>query len=218
MAAYASLGLRLTKFDFNERTSDAQSCAGKCDEMRLMGWGQRGLGFGTKDAIIRGVLFVPIFTKFLTQMHRDALSANPAAASAIIVNRQGLSLTGFASPGANHQILRLQTDGNAGLHRIPNVHPAAWQNAPEDMPMYVQERPHDDKARPHWTDLLQEGVASKRGQRQGICGLLHMHRCLLSAFGVLRCPQASSRSRLNHMSEVSGSLLRLHCPSMGPAV
>lgn len=41
LAAYASLALRLTKFDFN-------------------------------DAIIRGVLFVPLFTKFLTAMHRDA--------------------------------------------------------------------------------------------------------------------------------------------------
>ena len=41
VAAYASLALRLTKFDFN-------------------------------DAIIRGVLFVPLFTKFLTAMHRDA--------------------------------------------------------------------------------------------------------------------------------------------------
>eukprot|EP00490_Sorites_sp_Unknown_P029498 CAMPEP_0114655208 /NCGR_PEP_ID=MMETSP0191-20121206/10962_1 /TAXON_ID=126664 /ORGANISM="Sorites sp." /LENGTH=433 /DNA_ID=CAMNT_0001870889 /DNA_START=33 /DNA_END=1334 /DNA_ORIENTATION=- len=48
LAAYASLGLRLTKFDFN-------------------------------DAIVRGVLFVPIFTKFLTAMHRDALSAEPSA-------------------------------------------------------------------------------------------------------------------------------------------
>ena len=32
-----------------------------------------------QDAIIRGVLFVPLFTKFLTQMHRDALTANPVA-------------------------------------------------------------------------------------------------------------------------------------------
>ncbi|CAK9113970.1 unnamed protein product [Durusdinium trenchii] len=48
LAAYASLGLRLTTFDFN-------------------------------DAIVRGVLFVPIFTKFLTAMHRDALSAQPSA-------------------------------------------------------------------------------------------------------------------------------------------
>ena len=48
LAAYASLGLRLTQFDFN-------------------------------DAIVRGVLFVPIFTKFLTAMHRDALSSEPSA-------------------------------------------------------------------------------------------------------------------------------------------
>lgn len=44
----ASLGLRLTQFDFN-------------------------------DAIVRGVLFVPIFTKFLTAMHRDALTAEPSS-------------------------------------------------------------------------------------------------------------------------------------------
>jgi len=48
LAAYSSLGLRLTKFDFN-------------------------------DAIIRGVLFVPLFTEFLTAMHRDALTSSPSA-------------------------------------------------------------------------------------------------------------------------------------------
>jgi len=48
LAAYSSLLLRLTRFDFN-------------------------------DAIIRGVLFVPLFTEFLTSMHRDALSANPSS-------------------------------------------------------------------------------------------------------------------------------------------
>eukprot|EP00435_Cladocopium_sp_Y103_P018088 s282_g4.t1 len=48
LAAYSSLALRLTKFDFN-------------------------------DAIIRGVLFVPLFTEFLTAMHRDALTAQPSA-------------------------------------------------------------------------------------------------------------------------------------------
>ena len=48
LAAYSSLALRLTKFDFN-------------------------------DAIIRGVLFVPLFTEFLTAMHRDALTPNPSA-------------------------------------------------------------------------------------------------------------------------------------------
>eukprot|EP00931_Biecheleriopsis_adriatica_P087769 TRINITY_DN62196_c0_g1_i1.p1 TRINITY_DN62196_c0_g1~~TRINITY_DN62196_c0_g1_i1.p1 ORF type:complete len:478 (-),score=107.93 TRINITY_DN62196_c0_g1_i1:270-1643(-) len=47
LASYASLGLRLTRFDFN-------------------------------DAIIRGSLFVPLFTKFLKAMHRDALSESPA--------------------------------------------------------------------------------------------------------------------------------------------
>ncbi|CAJ1397552.1 unnamed protein product [Effrenium voratum] len=48
LAAYSSLLLRLTRFDFN-------------------------------DAIIRGVLFVPLFTEFLTAMHRDALSPSPSA-------------------------------------------------------------------------------------------------------------------------------------------
>jgi len=48
LAAYSSLALRLTKYDFN-------------------------------DAIIRGVLFVPLFTGFLTAMHRDALTAQPSA-------------------------------------------------------------------------------------------------------------------------------------------
>lgn len=48
LAAYSSLALRLTKYDFN-------------------------------DAIIRGVLFVPLFTEFLTAMHRDALTAQPSA-------------------------------------------------------------------------------------------------------------------------------------------
>ena len=48
LAAYSSLALRLTRFDFN-------------------------------DAIIRGVVFVPLFTKFLTAMHRDALTPSPRA-------------------------------------------------------------------------------------------------------------------------------------------
>ncbi|CAE7940103.1 unnamed protein product, partial [Symbiodinium necroappetens] len=37
--------------------------------------------------------------------------------------------------GSHHTLLRLQADGHAGLHRLPDVHPA----------------------RPNWTDLLQEG-------------------------------------------------------------
>ncbi|CAE7682684.1 unnamed protein product [Symbiodinium microadriaticum] len=67
MAAYASLGLRLTKFDFN-------------------------------DAIIRGLIFVPIFTKFLTQMHRDALSANPAAITRFFGSKPMATLGSIAFP------------------------------------------------------------------------------------------------------------------------
>jgi len=67
LAAYASLGLRLTKFDFN-------------------------------DAIIRGLIFVPIFTKFLTQMHRDALSANPAAITRFFGSKPMATLGSIAFP------------------------------------------------------------------------------------------------------------------------
>ncbi|CAE7204650.1 unnamed protein product [Symbiodinium sp. CCMP2592] len=90
LAAYASLGLRLTKFDFN-------------------------------DAIIRGLIFVPIFTKFLTQMHRDALSANPAAITRFFGSKPMATLGSIA------------------------------------FPMFILHR-GQALARPHWTDLLQEGT------------------------------------------------------------
>ncbi|CAE6919191.1 unnamed protein product [Symbiodinium natans] len=67
LAAYASLGLRLTKFDFN-------------------------------DAIIRSVLFVPIFTKFLTQIHRDAISANPAPITRFFGSKPMATLGSIAFP------------------------------------------------------------------------------------------------------------------------
>ncbi|CAE6967962.1 unnamed protein product [Symbiodinium natans] len=67
LAAYASLGLRLTRFDFN-------------------------------DAIIRGVLFVPLFTKFLTQMHRDALSADPAPITKFFGSKPMVTLGSIAFP------------------------------------------------------------------------------------------------------------------------
>ncbi|CAE7399613.1 unnamed protein product [Symbiodinium pilosum] len=67
LAAYASLGLRLTSFDFN-------------------------------DAIIRGVLFVPLFTKFLTQMHRDALTANPAPITKFFGSKPMATLGSIAFP------------------------------------------------------------------------------------------------------------------------
>jgi len=47
LASYASLFLRLTRFNFN-------------------------------DAIIRTCAFIPLYTKFLTTMHRDCMSAQPA--------------------------------------------------------------------------------------------------------------------------------------------
>ena len=77
LAAYASLGLRLTQFDFN-------------------------------DAIVRGVLFVPIFTKFLTAMHRDALSSEPSA------------ITRFFG---------CKTMATPWFHRLPNVH-CPWTFGP----------------------------------------------------------------------------------------
>ena len=58
---------------------DASSFLGEGQSEHGHAWARTAL----EDAIIRGVLFVPIFTKFLTQMHRDALSPNPAAVSAI---------------------------------------------------------------------------------------------------------------------------------------
>ena len=67
LAAYASLGLRLTQFDFN-------------------------------DAIVRGVLFVPIFTKFLTAMHRDALSSEPSATTRFFGCKTMATLGSIAFP------------------------------------------------------------------------------------------------------------------------
>jgi len=48
LASYASLGLRLTRLNFN-------------------------------DAMIRSALFIPLYMKFLTTMHRDCTSTNPTA-------------------------------------------------------------------------------------------------------------------------------------------
>ena len=59
----------------------AESCVAACVPFSLLKIRskvfKRTFVFGAEDAIIRGVLFVPLFTKFLTQMHRDALSADP---------------------------------------------------------------------------------------------------------------------------------------------
>ena len=79
-----------------------------------------------KDAIIRGVLFVPMWTKFLTQIHRDSLSANPAAWPAVGDN--GKRPHRFAKAlvlllGAYHAIFQIQADGHSGLDSLPDVHP-----------------------------------------------------------------------------------------------
>ncbi|CAE7375270.1 unnamed protein product [Symbiodinium necroappetens] len=75
LAAYASLGLRLTSKVF-----------------------KRTFVFGAEDAIIRGVLFVPLFTKFLTQMHRDALSADPAPITKFFGSKPMVTLGSIAFP------------------------------------------------------------------------------------------------------------------------
>eukprot|EP00928_Gymnodinium_smaydae_P033362 TRINITY_DN2391_c0_g1_i1.p1 TRINITY_DN2391_c0_g1~~TRINITY_DN2391_c0_g1_i1.p1 ORF type:complete len:437 (-),score=90.51 TRINITY_DN2391_c0_g1_i1:109-1419(-) len=67
LASYATLGLRLTRFDFN-------------------------------DAIIRSVLFVPLFTKFLTAIHRDSLSKDPAAITRFFGSKVMSQLGGLAFP------------------------------------------------------------------------------------------------------------------------
>jgi len=66
-AAYSSLLLRLTRFDFN-------------------------------DAIIRGVLFVPLWTKFLTSIHRDCLAANPRPITKFFGGKTMSSLGSLAFP------------------------------------------------------------------------------------------------------------------------
>eukprot|EP00438_Fugacium_kawagutii_P035510 Skav211962 [mRNA] locus=scaffold433:265494:270425:- [translate_table: standard] len=67
LAAYSSLLLRVTQFDFN-------------------------------DAIIRGVLFVPLFTKFLKAMHRDALSKSPSAITTFFGSKPMATLGSLAFP------------------------------------------------------------------------------------------------------------------------
>jgi len=67
LAAYSSLLLRLTQFDFN-------------------------------DAIIRGVLFVPLFTKFLKAMHRDALSKEPSSITKFFGSKPMATLGSLAFP------------------------------------------------------------------------------------------------------------------------
>eukprot|EP00927_Polykrikos_kofoidii_P055181 TRINITY_DN49470_c0_g1_i1.p1 TRINITY_DN49470_c0_g1~~TRINITY_DN49470_c0_g1_i1.p1 ORF type:complete len:470 (+),score=73.71 TRINITY_DN49470_c0_g1_i1:52-1461(+) len=67
IASYATLALRITRFDFN-------------------------------DAIIRGTLFVPLFTKFLTAVHRDALSEKPASITRLFGSKIMTRLGGLAFP------------------------------------------------------------------------------------------------------------------------
>jgi len=67
VAAYSTLLLRLTSFDFN-------------------------------DAMIRATLFVPLYTKFLTAVHRDCLSANPAPITRFFGSKAMTYLGGLAFP------------------------------------------------------------------------------------------------------------------------
>ena len=106
---------------------DASSLLGEGQSEHGHAWARTAL----EDAIIRGVLFVPIFTKFLTQMHRDALSPNPALCLQLGPTGHGhlqacrcVARVVVMALGRDHSILWLQADGHAGLHRIPDVHPA----------------------------------------------------------------------------------------------
>eukprot|EP00932_Pfiesteria_piscicida_P008201 SRR837773.18539.p1 GENE.SRR837773.18539~~SRR837773.18539.p1 ORF type:complete len:256 (+),score=99.11 SRR837773.18539:48-770(+) len=67
VAAFASLGLRLTRYDFN-------------------------------DALVRSVLFVPLWTKFLTAIHRDGLTKQPAAITRFFGSSLMSKLGGLAFP------------------------------------------------------------------------------------------------------------------------
>jgi len=66
-AAYASLALRLTRFNFN-------------------------------DAMIRSTIFVPLFTKFLTTIHRDCLSEEPAPITRFMGSKVMTKLGALAFP------------------------------------------------------------------------------------------------------------------------
>jgi peptidoglycan/LPS O-acetylase OafA/YrhL len=50
------------------------------------------------DAIIRSTMFVPLFTKFLTALHRDCLSENPAAITKFFGSKVMSSLGSLAFP------------------------------------------------------------------------------------------------------------------------
>lgn len=67
LAAYSTLLLRLTRFDFN-------------------------------DAMVRATLFVPLYTKFLTSVHRDCLSKNPSAVTRFFGSKLMTYLGGLAFP------------------------------------------------------------------------------------------------------------------------
>ena len=54
--------------------------------------------FDFNDAIIRGVLFMPLFTEFLTAIHRDALSAKPSAITKFFGSKTMANLGSIAFP------------------------------------------------------------------------------------------------------------------------
>ena len=177
MAAYASLGLRLTKFDFNAGSSGMHRCcrlSGVGRAASSLGirvtWGRRGLG--REDAIIRGLIFVPIFTKFLTQMHRDALSANPAAASETSRDEHGVGSRFLFAEGEH---CRQPSHASSAPSRWPRWAPSpsrcssctAANHRRKHSPMCHGSWVLDfallsfacaRQARPNWTDLLQEGT------------------------------------------------------------
>lgn len=67
VASYASLALRITRFNFN-------------------------------DAMIRSTIFVPLYIKFLTAMHRDCLSESPSAITRFFGSRAMTKLGALAFP------------------------------------------------------------------------------------------------------------------------
>ena len=68
---------------------------------------------------------MPLFTKFLTQIHRDALSADPVPRQQHVLTQ--FRVTAFLEvSGPHHEVLRFQADGHAWLNCLPHVHSAAW--------------------------------------------------------------------------------------------
>ena len=115
--------------------------------------------------------------------------------------------------GSHHTLLRLQADGHAGLHRLPDVHPAPRPSTGESIPpcamvdysAFACAR----QARPNWTDLLQEGTTELL-QAIDVCRRqLRSGRFWLSGSGVRRCRRPSSRPKLDDIMRCSETLVSL---------